>query len=312
MIQTGKYIALILYLLIPVHLAAQFQNKPELIMPKLYLNPAYSGIQNCNILELNYNETFIKRHYSLSGTFNLTKFNSSISVLLSNNEVGNGIISKPYGGFIYSRVFKLNKPAEIRTAASLGIEKPLIHTEKIIYPSGTSGFPASAGNNAPDYSLPGNFVYHSSASALYYSNSIQTGIIFASKYEFDGAEPKLKPLYRFHFGKIVAPEYTKIIYMPVIVLTFKHRILQITTGSYLKTGELYLGAFMNFQQDFNNLKSFLSVSYDFSKFRLSYSYGFDYYISPQKGLSEHRIIVSYKLSCDSKRKAANTIYCRDF
>ncbi len=282
---------------------------------KIFINPAYSGVNLCPEFNINYKRQNPYNLMSLSYNQFINKLNGGIGILVFNDSQGKGTINTFYASAIYSYKVELKKRRNINFAIQIGYIQRNIEYDKLIFSDMIDPFLQSVNQSTNEQFALLTFKRIDFASSfLLITNNFRTGFVVShiNNLFYKGKGMVFPVKYTFHFGKVFSIKNNSeksIKIIPELFYMNQQNFHKFIYGINLKTGYLLTNFWLKHNIRFNSISPVFTFGYINANMRISYTYDFmltKHYTFP---ISSHQISLIYNFDCDKKRKNKNTIYC---
>jgi len=296
----------------------------QIFADKMYLNPAYAGIDYCprfmlshrnqwpglQFPYLTYNATFDKYIESLKG---------GIGIRFMKDEQGSGVFNQLSLDLIYSYHVKLSQKASLKFAFETSLFQKSQNTTDLVFynmldPVQGNIYPNSESINQEKFST---IDFSSGILFNYNRNFFGLSVAHIPQNLVEGHNEFLPLKLTAHVGTVIPldkndSKQIKFIFEPNLVVISQKGQTLIQYGTYFDINQLSFGLFYKHNMQFRINDLIASFHMRFSKFEFGYSY--DVYLFNRYGqtLNSHEISIVYILPCDKKIRKYNTISCPSF
>ncbi len=281
---------------------------------KIIFSPAYSGLSDCSVLNLNYNKNFTSNYFSASYNKYFNKYKTGAGFIVKNNTQAKGAINDINISFIYSYKIALTKKSLINTAIQTSYLQQNINAENLIFNNQINPITGNISINNTEYLFDTYKDINFSIATTYISNKYRTGIVIKhiDKIFNKNNTLKINPYLKLHFAKTFFKKNKKTLITPEIIYTFQDNFNEITYGIHIVNNIFLTRFFIKHNINFNTISAIITLGINLKNVRISYSYS----ISQNKILmlpnSSNQISILYKFNCKEKRNHKKAIFCSKF
>ncbi len=296
----------------------------QLFADRLYLNPAYAGIDYCPKFVLSYrnqwpgiqfpfvsyNASFDKYSEALHGGF---------GIRMMKDDQGNGVFNQINADFIYSYHVKINSNLSAKFAFEVSVYQQNINTSELVYSNMIDPLQGVIFPNTENLSKES-----------FFSPDFSTGILLNYKNYFMGMSLSHVPQniielhneylpvkYAIHAGAVI-PVFKNgrtnadFFLEPNLVFINQQNMNMLYYGMYFDISDMSFGLFCRQNLEFHF--DALALSYHLKIKKLTLGYSYDVTLSKffKQTLGAHELSLAYILPCDKKIRNYNTISCPTF
>lgn len=296
---------------------AQIRDYPDPYSEKLILNPAYTGLNNCKEITLNYKINNFEHVYSASYNQKLQSARSGIAFLLVNNNQANKIINNFYATGIYAFKIIDTENRILNTAFNISYYQQNINTSGLVFSNQIDPLNGMISPFTSEYEFPTYRSVNFSTGLAYLSTKIRTGfsVLNIESFFFKNSNYQLNPVLNIHFGKIFSvysETNNSLLLIPEIIYKNQRNFHQIIYGIHLIYNKILTKVYVKHNLNLESASPSVTLAYDLKKFRISYSYEINIHKYIALPVHQNQINLMFNLDCKEKRKNKNTIYCSNF
>jgi len=296
----------------------------QLFSDRLYLNPAFAGIDYCPRIMLSYRNqwTGIQNPY-LTYNASFDKYSDAlhggIGIRLMKDNQGGGVFNQTSADFIYSYHVKLSQKSSLKFAFEASVYQQNMNTRDLVY--------ASMINPVQGVIYPGNEII---AVESFFSPDFSTALIFNFRKYFIGLSVSHIPQnivdlhneflpvkYTFNAGAVLpvlknGSYHANIFIEPNVILINQQNMNMLYYGMYFDISPMTFGVFYRQNLVFHYNAMVISLHLNHKNLTIGYSYDITLSKFIKQTLGTHELSLTYIVPCDKKIRNYNTISCPSF
>lgn len=296
----------------------------QLFADRLYLNPAFAGIDYCPKFVLSYRNQwpgiqFPFVSYNASFDKYSETLHGGIGIRIMKDDQGNGVFNQINADFIYSYHVKISTSLSAKFAFEVSVYQQNINTNNLVYSNMIDPLQGIIYPNTETLS-----------NESFFSPDFSTGLLINYKKYFLGISLSHVPQnmvelhneylpvkYTIHAGAVIpvfknGRNSADFFLEPNLVFINQQNINMLYYGMYFDISEMSFGLFFRQNLEFHFDALVLSYHLKIKKLTLGYSYDVTLSEFFKQTLGAHEISLGYILPCDKKIRNYNTISCPTF
>lgn len=280
------------------------------------INPAYTGLDNCKRLTINFKNNFYSDIGTGSFTSGIKNTTAGFALVVLNQMEGKSINTFELKG-IFSKKITIKPLHILNLAFESSFIRQNINTSHLIYRHMINPIAGTVSLSGAGYNYPPVTLTDFAAGLIYYTPRYRTGFSIKHMSGFYNKIEQINniPEAQFHFGYSFSMQtkYSKVkkIIIPELFVQYKDNNLRFRYGVSLYSNYLSAHIFAE-HSTFQTVGYNVGWQYLFNKLSIGYTYNMTmnkYLFNP---IHSHQVKIGYKYGCIEKRNKKNTIFCTSF
>lgn len=306
---------------------AQDPHFSQFYANRLYLNPAFAGVDRCPKISLNYRNQYptmgVYETFSASYDQYVSSLRGGIGVLVMRDEAASGALNLTEASLVYSYHLSVSRKFQILAGFQATFRQRALDFYQLTFPDQIDqfyGFVRPTNEIPPDQST--NQHVDISVGLLGYGKGYYFGVVGHHLTEPNEAfytESKLPFKFTVHGGASIPvgrkrlANSTQSYLIPNVVWQMQGEVMQVTAGLSFNRGYITGGlAYRNSGTNPDALVATVGLTPPNWPFTVGYSYDFTISNFGGAGNGAHEISLSYRFDCRRPRRRVEALKCPTF